>query len=58
MHQVWPFINTDEERRSISFNAEIDEYYGVTELKNVENLEVLSQNNEIMLASKLFVEIH
>tara|TARA_B100001123_G_C15003997_1_gene904700 strand:- start:167 stop:814 length:648 start_codon:yes stop_codon:yes gene_type:complete len=25
MHQVWPFINTDEERRSISFNAEIDE---------------------------------
>ena len=25
MHQVFPFINTDEERRSISFNALIDE---------------------------------
>ncbi len=25
MHQVFPFSDTDEERRSISFNAEIDE---------------------------------
>ena len=25
MHHVWPFKDTDEERRSISFNAEIDE---------------------------------
>ena len=25
MHQVFPFIDTDEERRSISFNALIDE---------------------------------
>ena len=25
MHQVFPFTNSDEERRSISFNAEIDE---------------------------------
>ena len=25
MHTVFPFKNTDEERRSISFNANIDE---------------------------------
>ena len=25
MHHVWPFKDTDDERRSISFNAEIDE---------------------------------
>ena len=25
MHNVYPFSDTDEERRSISFNAEIDE---------------------------------
>ena len=25
MHHVWPFKDTNEERRSISFNAEIDE---------------------------------
>ena len=26
MHTVFPFKDTDEERRSISFNANIDEY--------------------------------
>ena len=25
MHNVYPFSDTDEERRSISFNAEIDD---------------------------------
>ena len=25
MHHVWPFTDSDEERRSVSFNAEVDE---------------------------------
>ena len=30
MHTVYPFVGTDEERRSISFNARIDdEFYNV-----------------------------
>ena len=29
------------------FDAQVDEYYGVTELKDVSNIQVLSTNNDI-----------
>ena len=38
-----PFNVGDE----LNFTAEVEEYYGVTELKNLTNVELLSQNNVI-----------
>ena len=31
----------------VNFSAEVDEYFGVTELKNLENVQILSQGNDI-----------
>jgi len=38
-----PFNIGDE----VNFSAEVEEYFGVTELKNIEDAQILSQNNEI-----------